>query len=136
MIHRQMPGVPLPEAVEEFLKAPRTAVVATLRDDGAPVTAAVWYRYADGNVHLSMGTQSRRAAHLREDPRLALTVLGESWYTHVSLLARVTSLVDDVDHTAIDALSVHYTGGPFSDPDRPSVSVTAVVERWHSFGEL
>jgi len=131
-----MPAAPLPANVERFLDAPRASVVATLRDDGSPVTAAVWYRWADGLLHMSMGAASQRARHLRRDPRLSLTVLGDSWYTHVSLLGRAVSIAEDTDYSALDALAQWYTGAPYTDHESPSLTVTAEVERWHTFGEI
>jgi hypothetical protein len=57
-----------------------------------------------------------RLRHLRRDPRLTLTVLDEaSWYTHVSLLGRVTELADDPELAGIDRLSIHYGGRPYPD---------------------
>jgi hypothetical protein len=131
-----MPRGPLPDEIQRFLAAPRPAVIGWLRDDGGPTTAAIWYWFADGVVQLSMSANGRRARQLRSDPQLALTVLGDSWYTHVSLECAVTSIVEDPAFTTVDALSVHYTGEPYTDHGTPSVTVTAVVERWHTFGDL
>jgi PPOX class probable F420-dependent enzyme len=131
-----MPRGPLPDEIQAFLAAPRPAVVGWLRDDGGPTTAAVWYRLADGVVHLSMGAGSRRARQLRRDPRFALTVLGESWYTHVSLDCSVASMAEDTEHTAVDVMAVHYTGAAYTDHETPSMAVTAVIDRWRTFGEL
>ena len=42
-----------------------------------------------------MDESRRRLAHLRDDPRVALTVLGkDDWSRHVSLTGRVASLED------------------------------------------
>ena len=127
---------PLPDEIQQFLDAPRPAVLGWLRDDSGPATAPVWYRFAAGTVELSMSADGRRARQLRRDPRLALTVLGDSWYTHVSLECTVTSIAEDPAYAVLDALAVHYTGKPYTDREAPSVAVTAVVERWHTFGEL
>lgn len=129
-----MPRGPLPDDIQHFLAAPRPAVLGWLRDDGAPATAAVWYQFTDGMVGLSMSAEGRRARQLRRDPRLALTVLGDSWYTHVSLECTVTTMVEDPEFSMLDGLAVHYTGEPYTDHDTPDVAVTAVVERWHTFG--
>jgi Pyridoxamine 5'-phosphate oxidase len=131
-----MPRGPLPDEIQRFLAAPRPAVVGWLRDDGGPATAASWYRFAGGAVELSMHADGRRARQLGRDPRLSLTVLGDSWYTHVTLECTVKSIAEDPTFAELDELAVHYTGEPYTDHETPSVAVTAVIERWHTFGEL
>ncbi len=50
-----MPTVPLPDAVAGLLARPNPAVMATLRADGQPVTAATWYLLEDdGRVLLGL----------------------------------------------------------------------------------
>ena len=46
-----------------------------------------------------------RLEHVRQDPRVALTVLDESWYQHVSLRGRVVEFKADTDFADIDRLS-------------------------------
>ena len=98
----------------ELLRRPNPAVMATLAADGRPVSVATWYLLEDdGRVLLNLDGGRARLKHLRRDPRVALTVLGDDWYTHVSLQGRVVSLVDDDDLRDIDRLSRHYGGQPF-----------------------
>jgi len=96
----------VPPDIEEFLRKPNPAVVATLRPDGSPHTAATWYDWEDGLVLLNMENTRLRLRFLRRDPRAALTVLdAESWYRHVSLLGRVVRIEDDHDLRDIDRVS-------------------------------
>ena len=85
---------------------------------------------------LSMERGRLRHRHLLADPRLALTVLGDDWYTHVSLLGQVAELRDDADLADIDRLSRHYRGEPYRRRDEALVTAIATVERWHSYGEM
>src|SRR5918911_505558 len=104
-----MPRPPVPPDVDEFLARPNPAVVATLRPDGSPHTAATWYDWEDGRVLLNMDESRVRLGYLRRDPRLALTVLDDgSWYRHVSLLGRVVSLEEDPELVDIDRLPPPY----------------------------
>lgn len=131
-----MPPEPLPAVLQRFLAKPREAVVGTVRQDGAPVTTACWYELAaDGRVVLSMDEASHRIEHLRHDPRLALTVLGDDWYTHVSLLGRAGELRPDRDLADIDRLSRRYLGVPYEDRGYRGVTVFAEVEAWHTYGD-
>jgi PPOX class probable F420-dependent enzyme len=132
-----VPTPPLPDRVVELLRRPNPAVMATLAADGRPVTVATWYLLDDdGRVLLNLDAGRARLKHIRQDPRVALTVLGDDWYTHVSVQGRVVSLVDDEDLRDIDRLSRHYTGKPYSNRQRPRVSAYVEIDRWHGWGEL
>lgn len=126
---------PLPADAVEMLRRPNPAVMATLRTDGTPVTAATWYLWDEGRVLLNLDESRVRLNHLRRDPRVSLTALdGEDWYTHVTLIGRVVDLHPDTELIDIDRLSRHYTGNPY--PDRVSARWSAWVEvdRWHGWG--
>jgi PPOX class probable F420-dependent enzyme len=132
-----MPTPPLPDRVIALLREPRPAVMATVAPDGRPVTVPTWYLLeGDGRVLLGLDAERARLEHMRRDPRIALTVLAEDWYTHVSLQGRVVSIVDDEGLRDIDRLSRHYTGQPYSNRDRPRVSAQVEIDRWHGWGAL
>lgn len=129
-----MPRIPVPPEVDEFLSRPNPAVVATVRRDGSPHTAATWYDWEDGRVLLNMAETRLRLGLLRSDPRAALTVLDEgSWYRHVSLLGRVVSIEDDVDLADIDRLARRYTGRDYRSRDQKRVSAWLEPDRWHGW---
>ncbi|OIV38056.1 PPOX class F420-dependent enzyme [Mangrovactinospora gilvigrisea] len=129
---------PLPPDAVELLRRPNPAVVATLRSDGAPVSTATWYLWGDdGRVLVNMDEGRRRLEHLRNDPRVTLTVLdADGWYTHITLLGRVVETHEDVDLQDIDRLSRHYTGKDYPRRDRKRVSAWIEVERWHGWGSM
>jgi PPOX class probable F420-dependent enzyme len=132
-----MPTPPLPDRVVALLRQPRPAVMATVAADGRPVTVPTWYLLeGDGRVLLGLDAERARLEHMRRDPRIALTVLAEDWYTHVSLQGRVVSIVDDEGLRDIDRLSRHYTGQPYGNRDRPRVSAQVEIDRWHGWGAL
>jgi PPOX class probable F420-dependent enzyme len=130
-----LPRTPVPAEVDEFLRQPNAAVVATLRPDGSPHTAPTWYDWEDGRVLLNMEDSRLRLRFIRRDPRVALTVLGgeEGWYAHVSLLGRVTEIYDDEELADIDRLAQRYTGRPFRTRDAKRVSAWLEPERWHEW---
>ncbi|MFI7069262.1 PPOX class F420-dependent oxidoreductase [Micromonospora sediminicola] len=128
---------PLPEPAVAMLRKPNPAVIATLRPDGQPVSAATWYLWDDGRILVNMDEGRRRLAHLRNDPRVTLTVLDEQgWYTHLSIIGHVAELRDDADLADIDRLARHYTGNPYPRRERARVSALIEVDRWHGWGEL
>jgi PPOX class probable F420-dependent enzyme len=108
-------------------------VLATVRRDGGPATTPCWYDIDDGKLLLSMFANAARLPNIRRDPRVALTVPGDDWHTHVSLIGRVVEVRDDPDLAALDRLSMRYLGERFADR-QPSVSVIAEIERWHTYG--
>jgi PPOX class probable F420-dependent enzyme len=130
-----VPQAPLPPELERFLVKPHPAVVATLREDGSPTTAATWYDWVDGRVLLSMDARGPRIRNIRRNPHVALTVLGDEWYSHVSLLGRAAELRADSDYVDVDRLSMRYLGKPYGRKDHPIVTVLVEVDRWHTFGD-
>ena len=130
-----MPKAPLPPELGRFVAAPRPAVVGTVRPDGSPVTTGTWYGWEDGRLLLTMDASGPRIRNLRNNPRVALTIFGESWYDHVSLLGAVVELRDDPDLADLDRLSMRYDGTPYPDRDIRCVSVLVAIERWHTWGD-
>jgi PPOX class probable F420-dependent enzyme len=130
-----LPQVPLPPELDEFLRRPNPAVVASLRPDGSPHTAPTWYDWDGERVLLNMDESRLRLGFMRRDPRVALTVLGgeEHWYAHVSLLGRIVGIEDDPELADIDRLAVRYTGQPFRTRDCKRVSAWLEPERWHAW---
>jgi PPOX class probable F420-dependent enzyme len=129
-----MPRLPLPPALDELVARANPAVVATVRPDGAPHTAATWYDWETGRVLLNMDETRARLRHMRENPLVSLTVFdGDDWEQHVTLLGRVVSIEPDDDLTDIDRLAVRYTGQPFGTRDRRRVTAWMQPERWSSW---
>ncbi|MEE3853089.1 PPOX class F420-dependent oxidoreductase [Gordonia sp. LSe1-13] len=127
----------MPDAVKEMLAKPNPCVMATLRADGAPVSAATWYLLDGEQILLSMDNGRVRLGHLQRDPRVTLTVLdSDSWYTQVTLIGRVTEFRDDDGLADIDRLSRHYGGSPYPDRVRPRTTALVEVERWFGWGAL
>jgi PPOX class probable F420-dependent enzyme len=128
---------PVPPEIDEFLRKPNPAVIATLQPGGSPNSVATWYLWEDGRVLVNMDVTRARLEWMREDPRVALTVLDEaSWYTHVSLRGRVVAIEHDTDLTDIDRLARHYGGEPYRDRGRDSWSAWIAVDAWHGWGDF
>lgn len=131
-----MPAAPLPPELVRFLERPRRAVIGTVRGDGSPVTTPCWYGVEpDGRILVSMDEESHRLRHLRGEPRLALTVLADDWYSHLSLLGRTVEFRRDEGLADIDALARRYWGEPYDDREYRGVTVLAEIERWHTYGD-
>lgn len=124
----------MPGDVDEFLAQPNAAVVATLRPNGSPHTAATWYDWEEGRVLLNMDASRVRLGYMRRDPRVALTAVDlDEWYRQVTLMGRVASIEDDPDLADIDRLARRYTGREYRNRDRRSVSAWVEPERWYGW---
>ncbi|XVV08626.1 TIGR03618 family F420-dependent PPOX class oxidoreductase [Actinoplanes sp. CA-131856] len=132
-----MRQLPLSAEATDILRGPNPAVLSLLRPDGAPFTTATWY-LLEGERTILVNNQSNRVRlrHMRKDPRVALTVLAEDWYTHVSLIGRVVGIADDPELADIDRIARHYTKRPFEDRETPRSSVHIEIEQWHAWGAL
>jgi PPOX class probable F420-dependent enzyme len=129
-----MPRPPLPPDIDEFLRRPQPAVVASVRADGSPHTVATWYAWDGECVLLSMDESRLRLRFMRRNPRIALTALdGEGRDRHVSLSGRIASIDEDKGLRDIDRLALHYTGAPFRTRDRRRFSARVEIESWHAW---
>jgi PPOX class probable F420-dependent enzyme len=133
-----MPAGPLPADLLEFLRRPNPCTVATIRPDGELHSTATWYDLEDDTtVLLNMDASRLRLAHMRDDPRVALTMLDEgNWYSHVSVIGRTREIRPDPDLADIDRLAQRYTGQPYRDRARESWTALVEIKRWHSWGAL
>ena len=130
-----MPQVPLPSWAERYLAQPHDAVLATVRQDGAPAAVPCWYSYSEGRIFLSMGARAKRLRNIRQDPRVALSVLAKDPSRHISLGGVATAIRPDPDLEDIDLLSQHYQGREWDE--RGSTEMTTVVvevRSWIAFG--
>jgi PPOX class probable F420-dependent enzyme len=126
---------PLPNNVVAKLRQANPCTITTLRRDGQPVSVATWYLLDGDRILVNMDHTRRRLQHLRDDPRVAVTVLDrDSWYNHVSITGRVVEISDDEGLAVIDRMSEHYRGQPYPVRDSPRVNAWIEIERWHGWG--
>ena len=123
----------LPPEVEDFLKQPNAAIIATVRPDGYPMTVVTWYEWDDGRVLVNMDAKRARLRWMRANPRVSLTIFDDDWSRHVSLYGTVVEIKKDVGMADMDRVTRHYTGKPF--PNRKAHRVSAWIEPlgWHGW---
>ena len=117
--------------------------VATSGTDGQPHLAAVWGVWWDDTFVFSTAGRSRKARHLRDNPRA--TVAPADAAESITVTARTTTMTDADEIAALTVVYVDKYGDGFPDPaENPLVvvhpeRVIAVVEatfttsatRWH-----
>jgi PPOX class probable F420-dependent enzyme len=129
-----MPKTPVPQELAEFLAQPNPSAIGTIDPDGAPHTAATWYLWEDGRVLVNMADTRKRLDHMRQDPRVSLTIMGnDSWYYQVTLRGRVAEIADDDDFSGIDRLSTHYMGNRYSARHQKRVNAWIEIESWYGW---
>lgn len=82
------------EEMEAFLSEPQLAHIATVRRNGAPHLAPLWYEYVDGKVWIITDDASVKMRNIRHDPRVVVSVASNEepyCYVLVEGLAEVAS---------------------------------------------
>lgn len=129
-----MPRVPVPPEIDEFLRRPNPAVVATRGPRSEVHTAATWYGWDGTRILLAMDVDAHRLSRLRSDPRVSLTVYdGTSRERHATIEGRVVAFEDDDGLAATDRLAHRYMGGPYPARDARHVVAHVELERWHAW---
>jgi len=124
---------PLSDSAKEMLLKANPAVISTVRADGQPVSAATWYLLRGDQLMVNMDHGRKRLEHLRNDPRVSLTVLDDNWYRHVSLQGRIAAIAPDEGMKDIDRLSNHYRDEPYRKRDSARFSAWIEVHTWHAW---
>jgi PPOX class probable F420-dependent enzyme len=123
----------LPSEVQDFLRRPNAAVIATIRPDGFPMTVATWYDWEDGRVLVNMLSSRARLGWMRANPKVSLTVFDDDWYRHVSLYGTVVSIEEDTGLADIDRLAIRYTGKPYRNRKARRMSAWIEPAGWHGW---
>jgi PPOX class probable F420-dependent enzyme len=91
----------------ELVAGSHTGILATVRRDGAPVAIPMWFVVADRTVFVRTLAASAKAASVRRDPRVCVTVEhGRAWAElRAAVIHGRAAVVGDVELCArIDAL--------------------------------
>ena len=62
------------QEMEEFLSECHVANLATLKREGSPHLAPLWYEYRDGRVYFITGESYVKVRNILRDPRVAVSV--------------------------------------------------------------
>ncbi len=62
------------QELDDFLSAPRVAVISTVDTAGRPRQAAIWYHWEDGAAYLFTARSSLKWRNLERDPHASLCI--------------------------------------------------------------
>ena len=107
------------EEMDAFLSEPQLAHIATVRRNGAPHLAPLWYEYADGKVWIITDDASVKVRNIRHDPRVVVSVASnDEPYCYV-LVEGVAEVAQEGVEERIRSICVRYwgeeRGGQFAD---------------------
>jgi PPOX class probable F420-dependent enzyme len=116
---------------------PYVATVTTLRQDGSPHATVVWVDTENGTVTFNTAVGRAKERHLRNDPRVSLTVVDpQNVWQWVSVSGRAELTKDGADDQ-IDKLAKKYLGEdryPWRSADEERISVKITPEQVDSSG--
>lgn len=106
------------EQTRDFLlHGTRTAKVATVRADGAPHVAPVWFVLDGEQFVFTTGEVSAKGRNLRRDPRISLVVDDEDppfAFVHVRGTVTISDDLDELLHFATE-IGARYMGADRAD---------------------
>lgn len=121
----------LTEQQREFLANPFVATVTTLRDDGSPHNTIVWMDTDGDTVRFNTAEGRAKPEHLRNDPRVAITVVDpQNSFRWISVSGRAELTSEGADEH-IDKLAKKYLGKdvyPWHNQEEPRLTVTIEPE--------
>jgi PPOX class probable F420-dependent enzyme len=62
------------QEISDFLSEPRVAHLATVRPDGRPHLAPIWYMEEDGKAYVITGPNAVRTRNVRQNPTVSLSI--------------------------------------------------------------
>ncbi|MFC2162050.1 pyridoxamine 5'-phosphate oxidase family protein [Candidatus Altiarchaeota archaeon] len=125
------------ETIEEYLREKNYFTLATVAEDGRPMTHPLAYA-SDGNVlYVATSKNSRKIANVLENPDVAVTVFDdtEDWMNMKNLQAQgIGDAVEDKDE-AMKAMDLLFTKFPAMEdmPEMPDTCILKVTIKCGTF---
>jgi PPOX class probable F420-dependent enzyme len=107
-------GIALADNVKQLLDRPNFAHLATLMEDGSPLSTPVWVGREGDRIIVCTSGKSLKARNTQRDPRVALSMVDfQDPYRELQLRGRVVEHRPDPQLKLLDAISMRYVGKPF-----------------------
>ena len=104
----------IPGHMVDLLTSGVLATLATVRPDGSPAISNTWVDFDGTHVITSAEGGSRKAANIRHEPRVALSVVdpADRW-RYLLIRGSVTEIQGDPDLAFIDRMARRYLGADY-----------------------
>ena len=99
-----------PEQIEDYLSMPHIADLATVRPDGSPHVAPVWFLYEDGVVKVLAETSSVKVKNLKSEPRVSVSIATDQQPYEYVIVNGVAEISGGDISDILRRISVHYQG--------------------------
>ncbi len=96
--------------IEEYLSQPLLADLATVRPDGSPHVAPVWFEYRDGQVQIVAQTGAVKIRNIQNEPRVSLSVATHDRPYKYVLVSGTAELSKEGVPELTRALAIRYQG--------------------------
>ena len=99
-----------PEEIDEYLDGPHVAHLVTIRPDGRPHIAPVWYIREGGRVKIMTFESSVKVRNIESNSKVALSVATDGHpYRYVTLEGDAILTTENLERE-VERLCVHYEG--------------------------
>lgn len=99
-----------PQEMQEFLAAPRIAVLGTINKDRTAALNPVWYSYDDGRFQVVVSRAVYYGKNVLRDARITLCIQQEA-YPYKAVVARGRATVEpDAEFGLMRRLAIYYFG--------------------------
>ena len=95
---------------EEYLGERHVAILSTVRPDGSPHLAPVWFLAEGGHIWIFTGARSVKARNIRANPLVALSIASDDRPYKYVILAGPASIVTDNLDEIVRRICVRYDG--------------------------
>lgn len=114
----------------DFARARRNGVLATIRRDGRPQMSNILYVMDADELRISVTESRAKTVNMRRDPRAAVYVPGEDFWSYVVLDGTVslTDTARDASDDVVEQLVQYYRDGSGEHPDWDEFRATMVRE--------
>ncbi len=98
------------DEISAYLREPHIADLATVRPDGSPHVAPVWYHYDGAKVLVVAERTAMKVRNIGHDPRVSLSIATDSEPYRYVLVTGGATISDAGIADLVRAMAVHYKG--------------------------